>query len=55
MQKLLFEDGDPNTVYEYMNARLRGNSVICINFFEKPEKCPICGSKNIRMIYHENA
>ena len=22
---------------------------------EKPEKCPICGSKNIRMIYHENA
>lgn len=22
---------------------------------EKPEKCPICGSKNIRMIYHKNA
>lgn len=35
MQKMLFEDGDSNTVYEYMNARLRANSVICINFFRQ--------------------
>lgn len=35
IQKMLFEDGDSNTVYEYMNARLRGNSVIWVKFFRQ--------------------
>lgn len=26
-----------------------------VAIYKKPEKCPICGSKNIRTIYHENS
>lgn len=31
----MLTSADSNTVYEYMNARLRANSVICINFFRQ--------------------